>query len=767
MNKTYYYFVFICTISCCISCNTTKFVPEGKYLLSNVKIKSSPKVIEHEELQDYLRQKPNYKIFDTWNMRLGIYSLAGHDSTKWINRFLKNVGSPPVIYDETLAESTVREFRQTYFNRGYMDAEVYFEPAFKKKKATVTYFIKPNAPYTVANLSYDIQDKEIEQIVFNDTINAVIKAGMPFNGDKLNDERTRIAHKLRQRGYYLFTKENIHYLADSTHITKQVDLNMQIRDIPFGVQVADTLEAKNFRQRIFDVNNVYFLIDNVSSTRARPGAPTTVDTLTHDDYFIIQRGMKYRPAFLTQKCFIKPHSRYNEDNLNATYNALASLQAFQFANIRFEEIDSAKVDCFISLTSGKSQSISVSLDGTNSAGDLGVAGNLSYQHRNIFKGSEVFNIKLRGAYEALSGTISDLWKNNYKEVGVESSILFPKFLFPFLDKDFRKKLGASTEYGVSFGWQERPEYERIVFSGSWKYNWSVGNGRYRHSINPLFFDYVHIPRMSDQFKEDLDKYPALRFSFDDHVIAGTSYSFQTSNFGQKNSSQRKIYTIRAALETSGNLVYALSTVFDAKKNDKGQYTLVDVPISQYAKGDFDFAQTHIINEDNSFAYHIGVGLAYPYKNASIMPFEKRYYAGGANSVRGWSVRTLGPGNYRNTGQLIDYANQSGDIRLDMNIEWRSKIFWIFQLAGYIDAGNIWTIKNYDSQPGGLFKFDEFYKEIALSYGLGLRLDFDFFLVRLDAGMKAYDPAYPNDPWSLVRPKFSRDFAIHFAIGYPF
>ena len=764
-NKATHFFVLFCIIiGCCVSCNTTKYVPDGQHLLTNVKIKSSPTVIKRNEFKDYVKQNPNYKVFDTWNMRLGIYSLSGTDSTKWINRLLKNVGSPPVIYNERLAENTAKEFRQFFFNRGYMDAEVGFDPAFNKKRATVTYYIKPNEPYTIAQLVYDIQDTEIERIVLNDTVNSRVKPGMLFNGDTFNEERNRIANNLRQRGYYLFTKDNIHYLADSSHVSKQVDLRMQIRDIPFTFQVTDTLKAMDFKQRIFDVNDVYLLVDNVSpTTRSRH---TAIDTLMHDGYHIVQRQATYKPSFLTQKCFIKPHSRYSEDDLYATYNALGSLRAFQYANIRFDVVDSTKVDCFISLTSGKSQSVSVSLEGTNSAGDLGVAGSINYQHRNSFKGSEIFNIRLRGAYEALSGSISDLWNNNYKEVGVETSVLFPKFHFPFLDKEFKNKLRPSTEYGTSFGWQERPEYERFILSGSWKYNWSVQNGRNRHSINPVFFDYVHIPRLSDKFEKDLDRYPALRYSFDDHVIAGSSYSFHATNLGQK-SNQHKLYSLRAAVETSGNLVYALSTLSNANKNSKGQYTLVNVPISQYVKGDFDFSRTHIVDDDNSFAYHLGIGMAYPYKNAAIMPFEKRYYAGGANSVRGWSVRTLGPGSYRSTGQVIDYANQSGDIRLDMSVEWRTKIFWMFQLAGYVDAGNVWTIKDYESQPGGLFEFNKFYKEIAMSYGLGLRLDFNYFLIRLDSGMKAYDPAYPTDPWVLLKPKFSRDFAIHFAIGYPF
>lgn len=768
-NKTKYFFIFGILLWLCFSCNTTKFVPEGEYLLSKVSIKSSPKIMENDELKEYLKQRPNFKVFDIWNMRLGIYSLAGHDTTKWINRFFKNVGSAPVIYDESLAEKSADEIKRVFFNKGYMEANIKYDTRFDKKKAFVTYSIAPNEPYKIIALAYNIEDYDIEKIVFSDTINSIVQMGMIFDGDKLNQERIRIVNILRQKGYYTFTKENIHYFADSLHLSKEVKLTMNIRNIPFGLQVTDSIKSLNIRQHVYNVNNVHFIIDNANNPERRNRWVDTsipVDTIGYDGYYIIQRGEQFKPSFLVQNCFIQPFSRYNENDIKATYNALSSLQALEHANIHFEEIDSANINCNIYLTSTKSQSISTSLEGTNSAGDLGVAGNINYQHRNIFKGSEVFNIKLRGAYEALSGNLSDLWKDNYMEIGAEASILFPKFQFPFFSRELKKQLRASTEYGLAFGRQERPEYERVVLSGSWKFNWSIGDGRYRHSVNPVFFDYIHIPRMSDDFKEDLTEYPALLHSFEDHVIAGSSYSYHTTNQGSR-SSKKSVYSIRAAIETSGNLVYALSHLFGREKNDKGQYSLFNVPISQYVKADFDFARTHVIDDDNSFAYHIGLGFAYPYKNASIMPFEKRYYAGGANSVRGWSVRTLGPGRYVNTGERIDFANQVGDIRLDMNIEWRTHIFWLFQLAGYVDAGNIWTIDDYESQPGGEFKLKEFYKQIAVSYGLGLRLDFKYFLIRLDSGMKAYDPSRSDDPWVFVKPKFSRDFALHFAIGYPF
>lgn len=752
------------------SCNTTKFVPDGEYLLDKVIIKSDPKIVKNDDLIEYFKQQPNYKVFGFWNMRLGLYGLAGKDTTKWINRMWKNVGSSPVIYDKELRDNTALELQRVFYNMGYMDAVVNADTDFNKKKATVTYNIQPNEPYRVSTITYQIQDPEISKIILNDTVNSLAKSDMLFDGDVLNSERARIVGIMKDQGYYTFSKENIHYFADSTRATKRISLTLDIRTIPVGTEITDSIKAKNIRQDIYHIDDVYFLVDNINPRQgSRATRRTQTDTIVYEDYHIIQSPVKrpFRPGFLVNNSFIRPDSRYNESDVTLTYNALSSLQALRYANIRFEEVDSAKLNCYISLTSGKAQSVTASLEGTNSAGDLGVAGNVNYQHRNIFHGSEVFNFKVRGAYEALSGSVLDLWKNNYTELGAETSILFPEFQFPFLNKEFKKRLRASTEYSLSFGRQARPEYERIVFSGSWRYKWSVGKGRHRHTVDPLFFDYVHIPYVSEDFFEDLMKYPALLNSFEDHVIAGISYSYYTTNQGLS-SSKRSLYSVRASIETSGNALYGISKILNAKKDEIGEYEILGAPISQYAKGNIDYARTHFLNENNSFAYHFGFGLAYPYCNSYILPFEKRFYAGGANSVRGWSVRTLGPGTYRYAGESLDYAYQTGDIRLDMNIEWRSHIFWLFQLAAYIDAGNIWTIRDYESQPGGVFKFDEFYKQIAASYGLGLRLDFKYFLIRLDTGMKAYDPSMTDQSrWVMFNPKLSRDFAIHFAIGYPF
>jgi outer membrane protein assembly factor BamA len=231
---------------------------------------------------------------------------------------------------------------------------------------------------------------------------------------------------------------------------------------------------------------------------------------------------------------------------------------------------------------------------------------------------------------------------------------------------------------------------------------------------------------------------------------------------------RVAYSLRTNIECSGNLLYGVTSLFNTQMNSDGQYTVMNIAYAQYVKGDFDFTTRVKMDDRNSLVMHFGLGIAYPYGNSRILPFEKRYFAGGANGMRGWAVRTLGPGSYRNGNRSIDFINQSGDLKLDLSVEYRSQLFKMIHSAVFIDAGNIWTIRNYEEQPGGQFRFTTFYKDIALSYGLGIRLEFDMFVFRLDAAMKAINPAYSGmDKFPIINPNFGRDFALHFAIGYPF
>ena len=765
--------LFIVLTVAMAACSSTKHVPNGKYLLDNVKINvhDEHNGIKSKELQKYLRQTPNHKVLWGVKLQLAIYNMSGKDSTKWYNKWIRKVGSPPVIYDSTLTEASVKQLSTAIVNKGFMHATVGHNTELlpEKKKANVTYDITLNQPHYIASIQYNIPDDTIRNIILADTNNFVIKRNEPFDLNVLNQQRTDITERLRNHGYYAFNKECITFTADTALNQRDVILTMNLMEPQKNDRMPFYTSHKPFYVRSVSV------ITNYDPVTMAEGKYFAADTTMYRDYRIFYDEKRYlKPDVIYETCFIEPGKIYNAADVSKTYQSFGRLGIVKFVNIEFAPVGEVDgkiwLDAYVLLSPGKKQSISLSLEGTNSDGDLGFAVGANYQHRNAFKGSELLSTKFRVSYESLSGNLSQLINDHYSEYSGEVGITFPKFKFPFLKKSFKKKVLASTMFASNFNFQQRPEYTRIIAGASWKYIWSLSNNQKRHTYTLMDVNYVYLPASKNHFLDSI-KNPLLRYSFENHLIMRMGYSFYRTNkpaaslTGQRFLSN--VYTFRAMVETAGNFLYGMSNLFKQKRSPEGLYKIFGINYSQYAKFDADYSFTHYFNARHSIALHAGMGVAVPYGNSGVLPFEKRFYSGGANSVRGWGVRTLGPGSYNGSNEVNKFIYQCGDIRLDMNVEYRAKLFWVIESALFIDAGNIWTIQDYEDQRGGVFKFNKFYKQIALAYGAGIRLDFTYFLLRLDLGMKAHNPAENQVKWPLVSPNWKRDATFHFAIGYPF
>lgn len=431
------------------------------------------------------------------------------------------------------------------------------------------------------------------------------------------------------------------------------------------------------------------------------------------------------------------------------------------------------LDVYILLSRNKKQSITLDVEGTNSEGDLGFGVGATYQHRNLARGSQLFTARLRMNYESLSGSFNGLINDRYTEYAGEVGITFPRFEFPFAPLSMRQRFNVTSELAISGNYQERPEYTRIISGAAWKYKWVNRTNTRRHEFDLIDINYVYLPERTNDFLDAIaPDNPLLRYSYEDHFIMSMGYRYYNSNkripsaVGRTRGIQPMVYTIRASAETAGNLLYLGSRIL-AHRPDDGVYEVFNTRFSQYVKGEVDYALTRNFDHRHSLAFHVGAGIGFPYGNSRVLPFEKRFYAGGANGVRGWGVRTLGPGSYNSHNSVTYFMNQCGDIRFDMSVEYRAKLFWVLEGGAFIDAGNIWTIHNYENQPGGMFHFDTFWKQIAWSYGIGLRMDFNYFLLRLDLGIKAYNPAEGQERWPLLHFDWHRNTAVHFSVGYPF
>ena len=770
MKKGILYTILLYLALSLASCSATKFVPDGSYLLDEVKIHTDNKEIKPSDMRLYVRQNPNSKWFSTIKTQLYVYNWSGRDSTKWFNRFLRKIGDAPVIYNESDAIRSQEEIAKAVQNLGYMGASVKRTTKTKKKKLKLFYEITSGKPYIVRTLKYDISDKKIAEYLRNDSTQSMLRKGMLFDVNVLDAERQRITDYLLCNGYYKFNKDYITYTADTARNTHQVDLTLHL--LPYKTYVGDT-PKEHFQYKI---NKINFITDYDVLQSSALSSIEINDSLHYNGFPIYYKDKLYlRPKVLVDNLRFASGDLYDERNVQKTYTYFGRLSALKYTNIRFFETqngDSTQLNCYVMLTKSKHKSISFELEGTNSAGDLGAAASVSFQHRNLFRGSETFMIKFRGAYEAISGLQPGYKNHNYTEYGVETSINFPNFLFPFLTSDFKRRIKATTEFGLQYNYQLRPEFSRTIASASWSYKWTQKQ-KIQHRIDLLDISYLYLPWISSQFQEDYinkdkDNY-ILKYNYENRLIVRMGYNYSYNSAGGalvNNTITTNSYSIRAGFESAGNILYGISKMINMRKNKDGEYAILGIPYAQYLKGDFDFAKNIIIDHRNSLAFHAGIGIAVPYGNAKVVPFEKRYFSGGANSVRGWSVRNLGPGSFAGDG---NFMNQSGDIKLDASIEYRTRLFWKFRGAAFIDAGNIWTIREYENQPGGVFVFDKFYKQIAVAYGLELRLDLDFFVLRFDGGMKAINPKYKKakERYPIIHPRFSRDFAFHFAVGYPF
>jgi outer membrane protein assembly factor BamA len=497
---------------------------------------------------------------------------------------------------------------------------------------------------------------------------------------------------------------------------------------------------------------------------------STTDTLAAGTGIFLTdtKKLKINPRSFVQFIYIQPDQFYNENSVDETYTHISSLNLFKLVDIKFNEIsnipDTSRyqwLDCNIRLSPSPLQSYSTDLEGTNSSGNIGGAVNLNYQHINLFGNAEVLDMKFRGALESLKESKSNKISRS-EEFGAEANIRFPTFLIPVRNTNFIKKYNPKTTLSLSYNYQFRPDFTRTVANAGFGYNWR--ETRYKeHIFRPFEINYVD-SKISDEFNAFISG-TYLESSYRDHLITSMSYSYIYNSQNIKKTQNFDFFRLNA--ESAGNVLSLFNPDFEKVSDTlSSYYKFLGKQYSQYVRGDIEYKYYNIINSSNTTVYRAFAGLAYPYGNARAIPFEKQYFSGGSNGLRGWQVRSLGPGSYVDTTKRR-FPNSTADIKLELNFEYRFKLFWKLEGAFFMDAGNIWAVRKEDNREGALFQWDKFYKEFALDSGLGLRFDFSFFLFRTDFGMKMRDPSRPEGNRWIVGKTGWNGYAINIGIGYPF
>lgn len=766
-------FFIIILVGLFYSCRVTRFVPENEHLLNSVHVKVDNKKLDASDLNAYVQQKSNRKTLQFFKFHLWVYNTFKPKKREHglFNYIATVVGEKPVIYDRFLAGKTTRQFQQYLNNRGYYNATVYDSVTMDANKLDLYYIVKANQPYVVDSVAYEFADSSIAHLILSDTISGFIKRGITFDVNYFQKERNRITRQMLEAGYYFFRKDFVTFEADSSLRANSVNVVVKVDEFIRKTEKGVVLREKHRKCYIKDIK-LYPSFDPKRAITDPKNYFKTFDTINYEEYEVIFADkLQINPDVILQANTLKEGQRYDVRNIEATRRFLSSLSFFKLIHVQLEPSSQANdtaiwLNANFQLTPYTLQSYTLELEGSNTGQNWEAGANVSFQHRNAFRGAELMEVRLKGALEATGDVVgeevSKKFEFNTYEYGAEFKLQFPKFLMPFQKRQFYRRFRPQTTTALQYNFQQRPDYTRTLLRGSFGYFWN-SSPKMRHVVTPIELNSVRLPKADSTFLVEIRDNSYLRNSYDDFFITASRYQMTYSN--QNINTNRNYFYIRTDVEFSGNILNSFHKTVGGKTVD-GDYQIFNTRYSQYIKSDFDMRYYNIFNAKNKLVTRSYIGIGVPYGNASSMPFIKQYFSGGANGIRAWQSRDIGPGTYRDSS---NYPNQTAGFKLEMNVEYRFHLFWMLEGALFVDFGNIWAVSDSDNREGAQFKFNKFYKQLALGSGMGLRFDFSFFVFRLDAGVKMVDPAIEGrNKWVLHDRRWkSNDYQIHFGIGYPF
>ena len=709
------------------ACSTTRSLSEGEYLLRKNTIVADDPSFQVSTLGSYIGHKPNSYVLGV-NPLLSVYNWSGDGSTPF-RRFLRKIGSQPVIYDPEKVSQGVANLQNHLQYIGFYGSQVESKVDVKKKKAYVTYSVKLGKRYKISEIEYDIPDYgSFSQEFAQDLPNSTLAAGDFLSEEALEKEAERSSAYFRTIGYYGFTKS-------------------------FYVFEADTL-ARDGTVRLKETIRDYALGDSPSSARMHRKFHLGEVTITHPEKPVI------RTSTLENLNILRPGQRYNEEDINTNYSRFSSVGMLTGVNIELNPVTDTTVNCNISLRSSRLQGFKVNLEASvNSTGLIGVSPQLTYYHRNIFHGGEQFNLGLNGNFQFQPKT-----KAYSTELNVTTTLRFPQFI-GLPNRVFKGPNLPRTDLTAAFTYQDRPEFRRTVISAAFTYNGRIGNKLY-YQLSPLRLNVTHLYNMDLDFMTKLLKTnPFVFMAYNDRFDLGvSSMLYYTTNSAAV--PQTPYHYARLAVDLSGNFLSLFNKLLPQKDN---QRLIWQTPYAHYVRLDLNLGKVFRFGKEDrqALALHWQSGAAYAYGNSASVPVEKQFYAGGAMSMRGWQARALGPGTSSETyGFAI--PSQIGEIKLEANVEYRFPLVSKLEGALFVDAGNIWDFTESEIDQGAKFSLKTLPESIAMDWGFGFRLNLNLILIRLDMGIRLRDPARPKgERWVPTNEWLNGNYAVHFGVGYPF
>lgn len=794
MKRVIYRYLAVMVVAImAFSCNVTRNLSDGEYLLSEVKIEGDRSVPRKDrvtvEKERYIRQLPNKRIlglyFNVW-----MYENANSIKNKRVYNFMRKKSEAPVLMDSALTERSVQNVKTYLSTRGYFSAQVGYEvdtTDFRRHRAKLRYTIKQGPATRIDSISYDFRDTSLRYVILADSVHSLLAKGEILDESVLEQERNRIAAMLNDRGYYNFTANSISYLVDTIGRGLNASVCMVVQPMIVGYNDEDEPIWEDHSVYKLRNINVYPTYDPMLRSTMGLAPEAQVDTTRFIGLNIIRdlnSPSQLRSIVLRRNIYFNPDRLYNASAVMHTQKELTSLGFFRNAKISFRTVDNLSqivtdslnigdtthyynvceryLDCDIYATPALKQSVKAEIEGSTTSTFTGLSFTLGYSNRNVFRGAESFDVSTRFGFEFMRAR--DVEKRGAQEIGISMGLAFPRFLLPFRSTPGLNIAKPRTRFEFAFDYQNRPYYSRNIFTTRLAYSWQHGS-RASVVLRPVDINWINVQSIDETFLKDMDN-QYLKTSFESQLNAGMSlswiYNTQRSDFDQN------VTIIRANLESVGNTLQGLSTLFTGKLSDNQYHTIFGVRYAQYVRGEASISHKIDLGDKMALAgrFFSGVGVTYGNSKDRSIPFDRMFYCGGANSMRGWIPRTLGPGNKPELHD-VTYPSQVGDVRLEANIEYRFPIWWILNGAIFFDLGNVWYLRDIeDSNPEEVFHFNSFYKQLGFNTGFGLRLNLNSVIIRFDLGMQIHNPDRPEgERWIK---KYNRNTtALNFSVGYPF
>lgn len=752
------------------SCSSTRYLAEGDYLLAKneINIVDNTTEITKKKILPYIRQQANTASLLNIKLYLGIYNASPRCDSCWLGKTMKKIGEAPVVFDSTQVSSSVNNIGQYLRALGYYGATVKDTVVYKRHKAKVTYTVVPGQPVTLNTVRYRIEDSILRPFILRDTAHSLLREGLPLSLQLLEQERERIEAALHINGFSSFSRTLISYDADTLADNNRADITVLLNtnELP---QTEDSLDyRKRFRIRTVRIYTQYDAVEASTDSNYMNGYTEILarQAAHAGNIYVLYRGQQsLRTSVLLAANTIEPGDYYNGEENARTYANFSNLRLFRIITINFQKAPAAGgdtlIDCIIRLTPGAAQGFKINMEASmSSLGLFGISPALSYYHRNIFRRAEWLNLSLSENFQFDLLHISNSLKRS-NELSVSGTIGAPKFFFPFVQRYFNT-YSPQTEFTTSYSYQLRPEYTRNSLAFQLSYNWRT-KPQLSYAVNLFNMSLVKLFNMSEEFYLSTLSDPYLRNRYEDHFVLGANASFLYST--RQSSNKSNSVQVRWTIGSAGNLLSLFNKSLTYNPGSKN-YLVGGTPYSQYLKTDVNFSHYLVFNDKHTIAYRLFAGVGRAYGNSISLPYEEVYYSGGAYSLRGWQSRTVGPGAAV-MDSTFSIPNQVGDFKLEANVEYRFKMSGIFEGAFFLDAGNVWSLNYAEANELAVLKASTFLKQIALNTGLGLRLNWDFLIVRFDIGAKLYEPRLYSG-WTHARDILAlHNLSLHFGVGYPF